>query len=109
MVRLFRDGRNALGLRRLGWLAATPPSTGEMEGVEASRDATEELACARRYAAECSRMGGVFQRLLAYVRLTGARPRPAQRPLAATRPARMSARPPSPAPGCLPHRRKSAR
>src|SRR5712692_1487564 len=73
-------------------MVATPPSAGEMEGVEASQDATEELASARCYAAGSSRMGELLQRLLAYVRLAGSHSCPAQCPLAATRPARLQSR-----------------
>src|SRR5450756_2236398 len=79
-----------------------------MEGVEASVDATEELACARCYAAGSSRMGGLIQRLLAYVRLAGTRPRPTQCPLAATRPARIRSEL-APLAACLTNRRMRTR
>src|SRR6266852_2828083 len=80
-----------------------------MEGVEASGDATEELACARRYAAGSSRMGGLFQRLLAHVRLAGTNPRPTQCALAATRPARIQSLLASPLADGLMNRRMRAR
>src|SRR5713226_7243147 len=89
-------------------MAATPPSAGEMEGVEASGDAAEELTCARRYAAGSSRMGGLFRRLLAYGRFADTRSSPAQRSLAATRPARVRSELAPSAPG-LTNRRMRAR
>jgi len=90
-------------------MAATPPSASEVEGVEASEDATAELDCARRYAAERSPMGGLFQRLLAHGRLADTHSCSTQWPLAATRPARLQSQPASPLRNDLTNRRMRAR